>query len=110
VDDQPIRTIDIANCLVKAEESKRILTVMLLEEDQVEIFECDDVNELQSWFKVISHVSYRWGLVQKTEMEHEIASMRKQLGQLWDLCVDGIVPTKVQKVKKVNEANQGFND
>jgi hypothetical protein len=98
VDEQPNRTIEIANCLVSVDDSRKLLTLMLLEEGQVEKFECDNSEELDHWCKVIGHMSYRWGLVQKTETEHEIASMRKQLGQLWDLCVDGIVPTKIQKV------------
>lgn len=47
----------------------------------------------------LKEVSARWGAVQKTDLEHELAAMRKQLGQLWEMCTDGATPPKIQKVK-----------
>lgn len=49
--------------------------------------------------KELNRVSYRWGENQKIELEHEIAGMRKQLGQLWELCAEDPNQPKVQKVR-----------
>jgi hypothetical protein len=102
----PSQSHDISNCFVTSNETTLVLTLLLLEEERRLQFVCNSIEELRSWAKILTHISYRWGLVQKTEMEYELAGMRKQLGQLWDLCVDGIVPAKVQKVKYNNIANQ----
>jgi hypothetical protein len=41
-------------------------------------------------------VSSQWGAVQKTDMEYELASMRKQMGELWELAATS-QSTKIQK-------------
>lgn len=41
-------------------------------------------------------VSSRWGAVQKTDLEYELAGMRKQMGELWELATNS-QSTKIQK-------------
>jgi hypothetical protein len=46
----------------------------------------------------LQEVSARWGAIQKTTLEHEIAGMRKHIGQLWEISIDGTTPPKILKV------------
>jgi hypothetical protein len=55
-------------------------------------------SEILQWREVISDISLRWGEAQKTDQEHELAAMRKQLGQLWELATSGTISQNVQKV------------
>ncbi|KAJ3303496.1 hypothetical protein HDV03_003773 [Kappamyces sp. JEL0829] len=93
----PVFSVSLANALPFLNETKFTLKVMLLEDEEVHNFKFADLDRAKEWTDTINEVSYRWGLVQKSEMEHEIASMRKQLGQLWELCTDATVPPKIQK-------------
>ncbi len=54
------------------------------------------MEELEKWKSVVDDVSHRWGAVQLTELQHKLAGMRKQLGELWELCSETINP-KIQK-------------
>ena len=92
-----------------------MLKLSLVEDDEIHYLRHADAEELKIWYfcstiilltliknstrmGFLKEVSARWGAVQKTDLEHEIAAMRKQLGQLWEMCIDGITPPKIQKV------------
>eukprot|EP00842_Homolaphlyctis_polyrhiza_P000756 jgi/Hompol1/1681/HPOL_005683-RA len=72
------------------------LKLRLIEDGQTHFFEGAEADLLQ-WKLVIDEVSLKWGAVQKTKLEHEVAYLRKQLGLLWEMCENGEVPPKVQK-------------
>ncbi|KAJ3273645.1 hypothetical protein HDV01_004254 [Terramyces sp. JEL0728] len=46
---------------------------------------------------IIRKVAIQWGEAQKTDLEYEIAKMRKQLGQLWEMCAEDGINPKLQK-------------
>lgn len=54
--------------------------------------------EVEKWRDVIEQVACRWGEVQKTELEYELAGMRKTLGELWETCATSSIPANIQKV------------
>ena len=113
----PIFQIVISNAFVFLNENNKQLKLSLVEDDEIHYLRHAEVEELKKWYiflkihsfnnleiKMIrmgflKEVSTRWGAVQKTDLEHELAAMRKQLGQLWEMCTDGTTPPKIQKVK-----------
>ena len=46
----------------------------------------------------MTKVAREWGNIQKVTLEHDVAYLRKQLGALWELCSNGEIPAKIQKV------------
>ncbi|KAJ2994910.1 hypothetical protein HDV02_001186 [Globomyces sp. JEL0801] len=70
-----------------------------MRDDQIHFFtdKDDDWDELCNWERILNEISERWGVLQKTEMEHEVAATRKTLGELWEMCSDGNVPPKLLK-------------
>ncbi|KAH9274607.1 hypothetical protein BASA83_002791 [Batrachochytrium salamandrivorans] len=73
------------------------LRVLLVEDNETHLFEKNNDALLQDWKSVIGTVAYRWGAAQKDTLEHEVAYLRKQLGMLWEMCQNGLVPPKIQK-------------
>ena len=56
--------------------------------------------ELQDWYCCLLEMSLRWGAVQKTDLEYEVAATRKKVGELWELQGDKNI--KVQKVRQTD--------
>ncbi len=49
--------------------------------------------------KKLLAVAKKWGAFQKSELEQELAYMKKQLAGLWELTPQGAeIPVKIQKV------------
>ncbi|KAL5038341.1 hypothetical protein BDV3_006478 [Batrachochytrium dendrobatidis] len=99
---KPISTISIANAMSSIVDAPShpnhwLLRLILVEDNETHIFESDDQSLLLQWKSVISRVALRWGAIQKITLEHDVAHLRKQLGSLWEMCQNGVVPPKVQK-------------
>ncbi|KAH6584286.1 hypothetical protein BASA60_001021 [Batrachochytrium salamandrivorans] len=99
---KPMSTIGISNALTFISDSPinpgfKRLRVLLVEDNETHLFEKNNDALLQDWKSVIGTVAYRWGAAQKDTLEHEVAYLRKQLGMLWEMCQNGLVPPKIQK-------------
>jgi hypothetical protein len=104
----PLLTADLSNAYPILNESNSTIKILLLEDEKIHFINCQDSNQLMQWYRpiyrslcryhAINEVAYRWGLKQKSEMEYTFASKRKLIGQLWELCTDGVIPPSVQKV------------
>ncbi|KAJ1339411.1 hypothetical protein BSLG_005977 [Batrachochytrium salamandrivorans] len=100
---KPISTISIANAMSSIVDAPShpnhwLLRLILVEDNETHISKAT-INRyyFNGRKSVISRVALRWGAIQKITLEHDVAHLRKQLGSLWEMCQNGVVPPKVQK-------------
>lgn len=105
----PLLSIPISNAFVSLEESLQRLKLTLVEDKDVYYLKgntdtqsqttSESEAELEDWYCCLLEMSLRWGSVQKTDLEYEVAATRKKVGELWEL--QGEKNIKVQKVRLI---------
>ena len=104
----------MSNSLLHLNDSAKELKISLVENEEIHFIQLDDLDELKNWYFIscsilnstnsmirmglVQEVSAKWGAVQMSMLEQEIASMRDQVDQLSEICDTGDPNPKIQKV------------
>ena len=56
---------------------------------------------MSNWYLTILETALTYGKIEVTQLEHDLAAMRKQLVALWEMCSNDPADKANQKIQKV---------
>ena len=82
-------------------DGNRILLISI-DDDEETILEFELEAMAEDWYDAMVVVGHRWGPVKQRDLEHEIASMRKTIGSLYEFMAQGSeIPNSNKRIENL---------